>query len=774
MEFKSDTDTITTRHYPTRSDTSSSQNAGDKPQLSSPNTKSSLVPHISPLRGNSFLEKINFASLFSHISGKRKGSYKFGLSKRDRALLLQVTLIVAVFITNLTILLYASLRYPAVNGVGLLYSGDCGTIQTANRWLHLLINVLSTAMLSSSSYCIQLQASPTRADVDKAHKRDKWVDIGAPSLRNLRYIGRWRLLSCVVLLLSSLPIHLVFNSAVFQSLASNDYSVAVVKDSFLTGASWNLSTAQRNGQGNVGWDEWKVTAPDEDYETIISGIQQDVMKGHYERKNLSDCYALYDDYWNLQQGNVVVLIKNETLRTSDDDTLLLYTFVAPRYDNYAKNLWAATNGTNDTVAFSPDPPVTTVYLGPPHFEASHCFVQPARPATDKCRLEYSTHILYTVVILNFIKLIAILSVFTSRRVASRRLKARSEEWDAGESENAQGSIAARKEVVLSTLGDAIESFMRDPDEATRGMCLLDKYDAVKQDRDIRPRQWRLSPKRWFSSVTWKQWFSLIFIYLLFLTGLYTSLGLLTASLKDRNFNLTLAFFRSLGFGSVSALTYLNIALPRGDPVGLISNVLIINSPQVLFSILYSISGAVLTTFLVQNEYSLMWKSDRRKTLRVSEPVGIQRSSYFISLPLRYGIPLNVSSAVFHWLISQSYFLARVTALLPNGQQDYGNSFSTLGYSPYPIIITGIIGFINLMAIVMMGFRRYDGTMSMVSTNSRAISAACHGLPEDREFGYQLPIQWGVIGSADYGVGHCAFTSAPPHTVGKPLEGALYW
>ncbi|KAI0144643.1 hypothetical protein GGR57DRAFT_481571 [Xylariaceae sp. FL1272] len=771
MEFKN-SDHISTRHYPSRSDTSSSQNTGGTQQLSGTNTRSGLIPHIVPFRANSFPEKIEFASLFSHINGRRKKPHRFGLSKRDRALLLQVLLIIAVFVTNLTILLYASLRYPAVNGVGLLYAGDCGKIQTANRYLHLLINVLSTAMLSSSSYCIQLQASPTRADVDKAHRRNRWLDIGAPSLRNLRFIGPWRLLSCVILLLSSLPIHLVFNSAVFQSLASNDYSVAVVKDSFLTGASWNLSTAQRNGEGNIGWDEWKVTAPDEDYETIISDMQEDVMKGRYERKNLSDCYALYDDYWNLQQGNVVVLIKNETLRTGDDDTLLLYTFVAPRYDNYAKNLWAATNGTNETVAFSPDPPVTKVYLGPPYFEASHCFVQPARPSTDKCRLEYSTHILYTVVVLNFIKLIAILSVWTSRRIAGRRLKARTEERGAGE--NARGPIAARKEVVLSTLGDAIESFMRDPDEATRGMCLLDKYDAVKKlDGEIRPRQWKLSPKRWFSSVTWKQWFSLIFIYLLFLTGLYTSLGLLTASLKNRHFNLTLPFFRSLGFGSVSALTYLNIELPRGDPTGLLSNVLIINSPQVLFSILYSISGAVLTTFLVQNEYSLMWKPNRRKTLRVSEPVGIQRSSYFISLPLRYGIPLNVSSAVFHWLISQSYFLARVTALLPNGDQDYGNSFSTLGYSPYPIIITGIIGFINLMAIVVMGFRKYDGTMSMVATNSRAISAACHSLPQDREFGYQLPIQWGVVGFDEYGVGHCAFTAAPPHCVGRPREGGLY-
>lgn len=138
---------------------------------------------------------------------------------------------------------------------------------------------------------------------------------------------------------------------------------------------------------------------------------------------------------------------------------------------------------------------------------------------------------------------------------------------------------------------------------------------------------------------------------------------------------------------MSELTYLNIQLPRGDPVGLIVNVLVINSPQFLFSVMYTVSSAIMTTCLVQREFSLMYTRAHRKPLRVSEPIGIQRSSYFISLPLRYGIPLNLSSAIFHWLISQSYFLARITALLPDGVEDYKNSFSTLGYSPYAIIIS---------------------------------------------------------------------------------------
>lgn len=153
-------------------------------------------------------------------------------------------------------------------------------------------------------------------------------------------------------------------------------------------------------------------------------------------------------------------------------------------------------------------------------------------------------------------------------------------------------------------------------------------------------------------------------YIIFLTALYTSFGLLVTSLKQRHYALTISFFRYLSFGSVSELTYLNVQLPRSDPVSLITNVLIINSPQFLFSIMYTAPGAVMTTFLVQREFNLLYTRAHLKPLRVSEPVGIQRSSYFISLPLSYGVPLNLFSAVFHWLISQSFFLARVTALLP--------------------------------------------------------------------------------------------------------------
>lgn len=82
----------------------------------------------------------------------------------------------------------------------------------------------------------------------------------------------------------------------------------------------------------------------------------------------------------------------------------------------------------------------------------------------------------------------------------------------------------------------------------------------------------------------------------------------------------------------------------------------------------------------------------------------------------------------------------------------------------------------MLGLVAVGFRRYDGTMAMVATNSRAISAACHVLEEDRADSYLLPVIWAVVSMHD-DVGKVTFTTAPKHelkdSVKDPVEGKSY-
>ncbi len=94
--------------------------------------------------------------------------------------------------------------------------------------------------------------------------------------------------------------------------------------------------------------------------------------------------------------------------------------------------------------------------------------------------------------------------------------------------------------------------------------------------------------------------------------------------------------------------------------------------------LYLTYNGLLTCMLVNEEWSGYAKD--RKTLRVSHPKGIQRSSYFISMPMKYGIPLMVANATLHWLVSQSMFVVNTTTYYPNDIEDKSQDFITTGYS----------------------------------------------------------------------------------------------
>ncbi len=56
---------------------------------------------------------------------------------------------------------------------------------------------------------MQRLSAPTRQEVDKAHGAGTWLDIGIPSVRNVRRISWERRNLWILLALSSLPLHLL-------------------------------------------------------------------------------------------------------------------------------------------------------------------------------------------------------------------------------------------------------------------------------------------------------------------------------------------------------------------------------------------------------------------------------------------------------------------------------------------------------------------------------------------------------------------------------------
>ena len=139
------------------------------------------------------------------------------------------------FLLNLSLTLWAVLHFGASDGIGDAYEGDCGVVNMWSTGLHLLINGLSSALFSASNYTMQCLAAPTRRECDAAHARGSWLDIGVPSVRNLFHIQRSRRVAWILLAFSSIPIHFLFNSAVFKELDNNinTYRQVFVSQEFL-------------------------------------------------------------------------------------------------------------------------------------------------------------------------------------------------------------------------------------------------------------------------------------------------------------------------------------------------------------------------------------------------------------------------------------------------------------------------------------------------------------------------------------------------------------
>ncbi|TQN67003.1 hypothetical protein CSHISOI_08477, partial [Colletotrichum shisoi] len=140
------------------------------------------------------------------------------------------------FAVNLAFTLWATRRRrgeTAEDGIGVVFEGGCSEIKRLNTAVHVVVNILGTVLLAGSNYCMQCAIAPARSEIDRAHAKRKWLDVGVPSIRNLGWI-RWEKKALWLLSsLSSFPLHLLYNSVIFASISVNSYSVFLVKERFM-------------------------------------------------------------------------------------------------------------------------------------------------------------------------------------------------------------------------------------------------------------------------------------------------------------------------------------------------------------------------------------------------------------------------------------------------------------------------------------------------------------------------------------------------------------
>lgn len=113
-------------------------------------------------------------------------------------------------IVNVAIYAWLFSTYKASEGTATIMTGDCRRISKANTGIHLALNIVSTLVLGASTYAMQGMTAPTRKEVDAAHAKGKWVEIGTSSVRNLFHIRRRNIWIWGFLATTSLPFHLLW------------------------------------------------------------------------------------------------------------------------------------------------------------------------------------------------------------------------------------------------------------------------------------------------------------------------------------------------------------------------------------------------------------------------------------------------------------------------------------------------------------------------------------------------------------------------------------
>lgn len=376
---------------------------------------------------------------------------------------------------------------------------------------------------------------------------------------------------------------------------------------------------------------------------------------------------------------------------------------------------------------------------------------------------------------------------------------------------------SKREDPLMTVGDAISSFIIRCDPSTKNYCWLDykrltQWSAYSRDTRIlshhiehriplmhsdkgrfcaRPdsnaQGGHLANRSyvWADSVSRTQWV----VISVFGIGLLTHLILTFLSASGTKFPARAEYSRNgtlistsvagpmpKGFGFSTPENIIKTWRTSSEGfAGLLDNVLIANAPQLMLSLWYSALNSLLTCLYLNRE----WRSFayQRKSLRVSTvPRGMQRSTYTLQLPYKIALPLLTTSAILHWLCSQSLYTVAFEFIDSTSAKDTSSIiYNSCAYSPIGFIVLVVIIVVMMTSILVSSKLRYDKLIPLCGTSSAVISAACHlAGDEDADEVVLQPLKWGqtslIKDEDEQMIGHLAFSGKE---IGKPDPSQLY-
>ena len=380
----------------------------------------------------------------------------------------------SVLLINFSLTLWASVKYGLHGGLATLQEGSCQKTKELSLWLHLMINILSTILLSASNYCMQCLASPSREEVDQAHRRHVWLDIGVPSVRNLRQVSWFKITLWWLLAISGVPLHLMYNSAVFSSLSSVEYTVYAGSTDLLAG-------------NNIDWSS-PIPGSSNTLEVVRNA-------SNWQKLDNQACIEAYGRPFVSARGDLLAV-------TADVNSSQPVVFISEQGSGADSNFlqspfaWVCgvggpsgststcdvntvlhnTTGWRLAVDPSSNVNVNNSYYGipTPSVAVDHCL---SVPMEERCRLQFSLAIMLIVISCNVMKAVCMLL-----------------------------TLYYHNSQPLVTLGDAVSSFLKHRDPITEEMCLAGKAKFLANDWTKGALTWQPRRHRWFAAASPRRWY----------------------------------------------------------------------------------------------------------------------------------------------------------------------------------------------------------------------------------------------------------------------------
>lgn len=237
--------------------------------------------------GEENIETVELLSTTSTTLSTLKSSKPpHGLLKKQLGI--GLTTATAILLLNLSLFIWSLSRTRSIYGTASVFTGDCKKSRRILVAITLLINIFSTILLGVCNNAAQYVSSPTRGEIDAAHRKGRWLHIGTHSFNNLRGIAKKRTIIWALLVSSSLPLHLFWNAIVHEKLSSNSYFGAIVTADFL-----NPESSYYYNQTNTAFSSPVVPTPDS-----IAAYHQNSSSLQFLDKN-----ACLDAYMPAYQSN---------------------------------------------------------------------------------------------------------------------------------------------------------------------------------------------------------------------------------------------------------------------------------------------------------------------------------------------------------------------------------------------------------------------------------------------------------------------------------------